>query len=722
MNHFLIVLFCIYTSLSHAQNDDSTVNFEITNYDLSDQILKLEKLEIGINLPETIANKVSNFVSNLPLDKINPYLEWELKVTAEFVHKELDSSIFVDGFYSQKYTSNMVDPLPMPSNRKSYTNDEYKKLGGYTQVPSEFNFFVRFSPPKTGEWKCRIIVQTTQKKFESNYSAFSVIQSDSKGYLKVGENKRFFELGDSSFYPIGGNAPWPATRIIDDPEFAPLSQYNGVPFSEDYRQAYCLPRVYEKYKNALTNMADGGSNSFRMIMYPSSTDIEWEELGNYTSRLHMAQELDEIVELAKEKNLVIDWNTQIHYSFQYSDIAYFKQWTWDKKINGKPFCYQKQNASEHTIDFFRNPESIKYYQQKLRYILARWGYSTNIGIFELMSEINNVAESPFEYNTEERKAIDRSLTKWLKIMAKYVKSHHNGRIHLLTASYAGYKTKENDVFSEKSMDIMSSNIYDFQTPSFGKFWIDFVSKRQLNDNNEEAYSIHSGVKQDRNPKPLIYSETGVLESNQMCDFIPIEMERLLWQSMFSGVAAAYDWEYWSRKDLSANRNAANFINKYQLDKEQWHPGAMKAIQTREHPSWVYMSKFAKRMEGANHKADLSYLRSGDRNKAIGVITNTTYNIYSISDCADELYEKKNIELNWPLVIDTPEKVETSGRGSEKLKVKHLKSGKYLIEYFLPEDLSNAIHTSTGYGPNLKVKHILGDQRNDYIVVIKVKKL
>ena len=307
-------------------------------------------------------------------------------------------------------------------------------------------------------------------------------------------------------------------------------------------------------------------------------------------------------------------------------------------------------------------------------------------------------------------------------MGEFVKSHYNGRIHLLTSSYAGYKTKENDVFSEKSMDLMSSNIYDFQTPSFGKFWVDFVSKKQLNDNYMGAYSINRGVKKDRNPKPLIYSETGVLESNEMCDFIPIEMDRLLWQSMFSGVAAAYDWEYWSRKDLSANRNAANFINQYQLDKREWHPGAMKAIRTKEHPSWVYRPKFAKRMEGANKKADLTYLRSGDRNEAIGVITNTTYNIYSVSDCADELYEKKNLELNWPLVNSEIEKVETTGKKSENLKIKHLKNGKYMIEYFLPNDLTNAINTSTGYGPNIKIKHLLGDTQKDYIVIIKVKKL
>ena len=90
--------------------------------------------------------------------------------------------------------------------------------------------------------------------------------------------------------------------------------------------------------------------------------------------------------------------------------------------------------------------------------------------------------------------------------------------------------------------------------------------------------------------------------------------------------------------------------------------------------------------------------------------------------SDQLIAYLRDELNWPMIIDTPEKVKTSGRDSENLKVKHLKNGKYIIEYFLPTDLNNPIHTSTDYGPNVRIEHILGDQLNDYIIIIKVKKL
>lgn len=722
MKHYFSVAIIISTFLSIAQGDLNSIKTEVVNYDDLNNVLKFEKFEIGIKLPQTIEHKVANFVSKKPLARINPFLEWELKVTAEFTHQDIDSVIYVDGFYSQEFDSYMVKNLPLPANRVSYSNEEYKSLGGYNKKNSDYNFFVRFAPPLAGKWNYRIVAKTTHRTFTSESKTIHVIESDNEGFLTIGKNKRYLQLGDSMFYPVGGNAPWPATRLIDDPEFAVLSQYNGVPFSENYRPTYCVPRVYDKYIESLTRMVEGGSNSFRMIMYPSCTDIEWEELGNYTSRLHMAQEIDSIVEFAKNKKLIIDWNTQIHFSFQYSIKAYHTRWTWDKEINGKRFCYQKLTGSKHPVEFFDHEESIKYYKQKLRYILARWGYSTNIGIFELMSEINNTSETPFDYSEEKRKEIDHKISKWSKTMADYIKSHHNGREHLLTSSYAGNISKENDIYSDKTMDVMSSNIYDFQSPSFGKFWVDFVSQNQLNDNNKYAYSIKNKELKNRNTKPLIYSETGVLEANKRCDFNPIEMERLLWQSLFSGVAAAFDWDYWSRKDLSSNRKAANFIHNYNLDKDKWHPGAMKSVRTKDTPSWVFMKNFAKRMEGTNHKADLSYLRSGNRTEAIGVITNMTYNIKSVDSCADELYEKMYTERNWPKIIDKVEKVKTSGRGSENLKLKNLKSGKYKIDYYLPNDLENPIHSSTDYGPNVRVEYELGDQVEDYIVIIKVKKL
>ncbi|UCE06897.1 MAG: hypothetical protein JSW07_02325, partial [bacterium] len=43
-------------------------------------------------------------------------------------------------------------------------------------------------------------------------------------------------------------------------------------------------------------------------------------------------------------------------------------------------------------DFFTNAEARKIYKNKLRYLVARWGYSTHLAVWEFWNEIDNVME------------------------------------------------------------------------------------------------------------------------------------------------------------------------------------------------------------------------------------------------------------------------------------------------------------------------------------------
>lgn len=720
MKLFLACIFLIFISISNAQTNNS-VQSEILNYTSARVILAFEKLEIGIKLPNTLENQVSNFTKKIKGTQINPYLEWELKVTVEFIHPLLKKSVFVDGFYTKDYTSTMKAVLPEPKNKISYSNEEYKALSSYTEQETDYNFRVRFSPFKEGGWQYRVHIKTKDATFKSELSSFNVTKGTNKGFLSIGENKRYFELDNKSFYPIGGNAPWPATYPETDPVFASKSQYEGVPFPEDYRKTTVAPRVYEVYKELLSNMSDNGANMVRMIMYPSATDIEWENIGDYTERLKLAGELDDILTLAEKKGIYLLWNLQIHYSFQESNEAYYKDWTWDKKIDGKSFCYKDLIKSENPIDFFSNEEAKKFYKQKLRYIISRWGYSTNVGLFELFSEINNVVEPGTNNSLFYKTGNNWQLyCEWQQEMALYIKSHHNGRIHLVTASFAGDKRPEDTVFVGKPMDVLSTNNYDIHAPSYGDFWVKSVSKRHLNEAETDCYVKPKGY-DIRDVKPLIYSETGVLAFSKNCDYTTLEIDRHLYQSIFSGVAGAFDWDYWFLKDLSSYPKAKTFISNIEFDKDLWHPGASKIKKViNEVPSWNYQENYASKMEGKNGLADLSYLRNGNKTEAIGVLSNKTYNFYTITDCFDQEWDKNVIEKGWDKPIKVLRRVKTSGRKSEKLKLKGMKSSQYVIDYFLPSDLVNPIHTSYDRGPSVKIETTLGDTKAEYLLLFKAR--
>ncbi|MEB0161138.1 hypothetical protein, partial [Pseudomonas sp. AH2 (2023)] len=81
--------------------------------------------ELGVSLPADIEQKVNNFVNGLDsVEKLNPYMEWEVKVTAEFFSLEALNGWDVDGFYTKQYTSHMLDALPLPANAV-YSDEEY---------------------------------------------------------------------------------------------------------------------------------------------------------------------------------------------------------------------------------------------------------------------------------------------------------------------------------------------------------------------------------------------------------------------------------------------------------------------------------------------------------------------------------------------------------------------------------------------------------------------
>lgn len=492
---------------------------------------------------------------------------------------------------------------------------------------------------------------------------------------------------------------------------------NGVLYTgnEGYRDWYARPRTYEKYHQGLDAIADNGGNYVRTIMYPSGTDIEWEEAGNYTDRLHMAQELDKILEHAEDRGLYIHWDMQTHFSFQQSEFAYWRTWCWDSQSSGKNFCYRDLTNSNFAPDFFTHAESKAYYKERLRYILARWGYSTHVAVWELFCEINNVgtmeADNSAYYNANDNFLVYQN---WQIEMANFIKTQYYGKTHVLTTNFTGYKHNEDNTFKNENFDVMTSNLYDFGEPDFGRHWYNTLTGRVLDENKLEAYTF-------QNRKPYIMSESDPIQV--VCDPFRVEMKRAMWQSLFSGAAGVLSWDLrYAPQILSELGKMRAFIEKYRLEEDGWHPGGMykdgyKWISDYEglvqKMDGVFKSKKDKR--DRQRKADLSYLRSGDRKSVIGVITNKTYNIISIDDCKDnEFLALWDEDLKVKKVVDCE---------NESLIVAGLMPGNtYRIKYYYRDNLVNDISTSSTeyYGSLFPIEFHLLNHDYGYIILFTIE--
>src|SRR5690606_16728613 len=69
-------------------------------------------------------------------------------------------------------------------------------------------------------------------------------------------------------------------------------------------------------------------------------------------------------------------------------------------------------------EFFTLKESRDKYKNRLRYIVARWGYATSIGAWEFFNEIDNAA-----FSEEDSVIISHdAIADWHREMAAYLKS------------------------------------------------------------------------------------------------------------------------------------------------------------------------------------------------------------------------------------------------------------------------------------------------------------
>ncbi|MES2556820.1 MAG: T9SS type A sorting domain-containing protein [Bacteroidota bacterium] len=687
----------------------SPFDVAVMNYvDGVEHVLGYQKLELGVQLPTDINTKVSNFVNGLTTNILNPYMDWDLRVYAVFTHPNEAEPIIIDGYYSKEFTSWMVDPLPAPDSGPHYQSSEYSALGGWNEDATAYPFRVRFSPTQSGVWKAKIVIATEDGTVEVSCPdfEFNVFGTSNHGFVDVSSNNRFLELDGESFYPVGCNVPWPETTSFGDPEL-----YAKMPHGEDYWLEFCIPRVYEKYRDIMTNLANNGANYMRVIMNPTGTEIEHEKLGDYTGRLHMADELDKIVELAEEENVFLHWNFNIHYQFEYCDSEHWRPWNWNvTSSNGVPYCYPAEIPGVIApIDYFTNTVAKKYHKQRLRYYLSRWGYSTSIATFELFSEISNVGShgpdsSKYFIGENYKKFRD-----WQVEMGDYMKSSYLGKQHLLSASYSGSKHTEvtingagmaddDNTFNFPCFDIMTSNVYDFDRADGSAFFVDNISKEMLNGQTAHSYVKNFNVS-EVNPiiKPLLLAECEPIWNQ--CDDFKIEIKRSLWQSMFSGLAGGFSWISWQFPEtFSTFGKMHDFISQFDLGDENFHPGASKLavydlISNGESElNWFYHSPYANTMGlEEEDKVDLSYLRSGDGDKAIGVITNKTVNPYSTGD--------ECIDIDW-VDYTTPEAVNVT---YENLKLEGMNYGEYRIEYYFANDPTTEIHHNDAYGPILPIE-------------------
>lgn len=560
-----------------------------------------ELMEIAINLPSSIDKKINHFLqTDDSVGGINPFLEWQLNVKASFINTETFEKHNIDAFYYQDFERDTSDT-------------DFRKWDWVAKKTPNY-MRVRFAPPSPGEWFCSISIKTKEAQFDQyDRIVFNVQRSNNKGYLKIGPNKRYFVRGEDTFFPSGQNLVSPRCEFCFTNPLMDLPSKTNGPAQQAFEGWMKNPTILKGFlifEDYMRSLAASGGNYFREILYPQNQDIEWEKLGNYYGRMNRAWELDQQFKLAKELDLTIQLNLQIQYALEVENSRTWWNWSYDEsdQRHAKPDfpCanpYNLQIESTKNDDpntFFSDEVAKKYYKQKLRYIVSRWGYSTNLGVIGIVSEMEGCCSIP------------QLCVTWMNEMANYLKK--DLRINqILTPSFVGIFHNA----SEYEHPILKDSLFDMSAYNWYA-----AAATKFQGNIKHVDNMTSMFNQ-----PFYYGEIGNGDLYP-CDTKRIEWVRDAWMSTFSGNAGiGMNWD--EPFDDKLRRNLGNiqrFVYGINFDGEE--------------TPW-----FPTRIISENRKAETMMLVSPDKTAAIGVISNRYYNWYQYGDTTGKLWNRPDLCQN-----------------------------------------------------------------------------
>ncbi len=297
---------------------------------------QFEKFEITCRLPDRY---------------VDPFDPEVVSLQAEFVSPGGQTNR-VDGFYTRDFY------------RKKLASEEYALPQG---VPY---WQVRFAPREVGVYHFTLRVQDANGETTWGPGQFESGPAQQPGFIRVARSDpRYFEFEDGSpFFLIGHNIRSPYDQRA-------VRQF---PWVQRWKEG---SSAYSRY---FKDMAAHGENLAEIWSAAWSLGLEWSPqwrgyhgVGQY-NMMH-AWDMDQVIAEAEQLGLYLNFVVHNHGKFsEYSDAE------WEHN----PFNVKNGGYLEKAGDYMRDERAKESFRKLMRYIIARWGYSTRIFAWELWSELD----------------------------------------------------------------------------------------------------------------------------------------------------------------------------------------------------------------------------------------------------------------------------------------------------------------------------------------------
>ncbi len=315
----------------------------------------------------------------------NPYDPEEVAVWAEL--RGPDGTVLrIPGFWFEPY-----EPVDEFTRKHVFTNpgrERYRRVGSPC-------WQVRVALLQPGRWMGQVVAKDATGIARSQRFSVVCLPGREHGFLQVAGNGQFLVFGDGMpFVPIGFCIAW--------------ARGNGEKDTYDYY---------------FSRLARAGGNAARVWMCHWAW-LEWtrgekgalrgyEGVGRYNQQI--AYNFDRILQLAERHGIYLQicFNNGC-WEFGRPDGRHEEYDSW----GGNPYNATNGGPCKQPGDFWTSLVARRLYKNKLRYIVARWGYSTHVMAWELWNEIG---------------AENNATVAWHEEMVEYLHSTDPYK-HLVTSS------------------------------------------------------------------------------------------------------------------------------------------------------------------------------------------------------------------------------------------------------------------------------------------------
>ncbi len=417
------------------------------------------------------------------------------------VYEKLELTADITGTWDNPFDPDQIDVqahFTSPSGKRidvpGFFYHEYRMSEGGEEHVGSATWKVRFAPTETGRCEYHLTAKDRSGEVKSDVGVFAATASDSPGYVRVSKRAPlYFEFdAGAPYFPIGTNL------------FTRTNLGSPIP-----------PERLLTMLRYVDGLADGGANYARLRMdawwfsieNPPDDATGYMGIGKY--HLRSAWGVDRILERARERGVYIQlclYNPNAHINGPKEE--------WRNRFN---FFVKEYGGPLDSIEqFWTDAEAKRLVRNKLRYVVARWGYSTALMAWEFFNEV------VIRENTQD------DILAWHREMSDYLHSIDSWD-HLITTSPMGHSwAGSGEIWTLPNMDITQVHSYAFR--DMGEGMPDFC---------RQAVSRHK--------KPFICGEFGlpraVLDAKGLrVDQDGLHLHNGVWASSLAGSAgSAMHW-------------------------------------------------------------------------------------------------------------------------------------------------------------------------------------